>query len=174
MGISIHTLRVEGDVVPCGMFILFVLFQSTPSVWRVSSAFSNISLKCSTISIHTLRVEGDPLNTLIYLQLIRISIHTLRVEGDATPATYEEGGETISIHTLRVEGDMIYIGILQAYDDFNPHPPCGGWRLTDDSNSSFTIFQSTPSVWRVTMAYDGSIIFSTFQSTPSVWRVTLF
>ena len=34
--------------------------------------------------------------------------------------------------------------------DFNPHPPCGGWHISDFSNDYTVEFQSTPSVWRVT------------------------
>ncbi len=34
------------------------------------------------------------------------------------------------------------------------------------------IFQSTPSVWRVTMIVIKAYILLVFQSTPSVWRVT--
>ena len=57
--ISIHTLRVEGDL---KIFI------------RSSYGFF--------ISIHTLRVEGD--KTLDNINHgFQISIHTLRVEGDA-------------------------------------------------------------------------------------------
>ena len=55
--ISIHALRVEGDVCPCGFY------------------------KVCFISIHALRVEGDA--TLEHEEFIRqISIHALRVEGD--------------------------------------------------------------------------------------------
>ena len=55
--ISIHALRVEGDVG-------FTVFR--------------LSLK---ISIHALRVEGDPLSLCI-IDGYKISIHALRVEGD--------------------------------------------------------------------------------------------
>ena len=57
--ISIHTLRVEGDVSSLG----------TPSC-------------VPYISIHTLRVEGDWGVTCDGSQRCLISIHTLRMEGD--------------------------------------------------------------------------------------------
>ena len=57
--ISIHTLRVEGDI---------VLFPSL---------FDFV-----TISIHTLRVEGDRHKPFCHVLSKNISIHTLRVEGD--------------------------------------------------------------------------------------------
>ena len=56
--ISIHSLRMEGDLYPYG--------------------YSD----ASDISIHSLRMEGDP---DLYAQLIAeidISIHSLRMEGD--------------------------------------------------------------------------------------------
>ena len=59
-----------------------------------------------------------------------ISIHSLRVEGDQIPA-HCPANIPISIHSLRVEGD-----ILSA-------------RSIKDC-----IFQSTPSVWRETVAPD--------------------
>ena len=57
--ISIHALRVEGDVAQ-------VIVVKAPRV----------------ISIHALRVEGD-VHRFRILPCIRISIHALRVEGDA-------------------------------------------------------------------------------------------
>ena len=56
--ISIHTLRVEGDFQFEVFYSHEVLFQSTPSGWRVTK----IPVKGGSsryISIHTLRVEGD-------------------------------------------------------------------------------------------------------------------
>ncbi len=61
--------------------------------------------------------------------ILSISIHTLRVEGDRQEALEQQKSYCISIHTLRVEGDnFLYI--------LNPH---------------YILFQSTPSVWRVTL-----------------------
>ena len=58
LNISIHTLRVEGD---CLIFFYYGFqwqFQSTPSVWRVTTVIC-CSFATPRISIHTLRVEGD-------------------------------------------------------------------------------------------------------------------
>ena len=55
--ISIHTLRVEGDICPAAPQSLLT-FLSTPSVWRVTAA-CQCSSDALNISIHTLRVEGD-------------------------------------------------------------------------------------------------------------------
>ena len=101
--ISIHALRVEGDV------IYIFIFVFVPS-----------------ISIHALRVEGDErrfLHSARYADFYprppgggrlshsmfprtaeTISIHALRVEGDKI-APFVKHLHYISIHALRVEGD---------------------------------------------------------------------
>ena len=78
--ISIHTFRVEGDLKSTGLCypaIYFnphlpcgrrqdrglepsgkVQFQSTPSVWKVTTIFDSVSEKYK-ISIHAFRAEGD-------------------------------------------------------------------------------------------------------------------
>ena len=62
--ISIHALRVEGDVPFGANSYLFILFLSTPSGWRATSAQCAARL-LRTISIHALRVEGDILRLLL-------------------------------------------------------------------------------------------------------------
>ena len=56
--ISIHSLRMEGDMatsyVPSGTS----LFQSTPSAWRETEIVPTLRLS-KYISIHSLRMEGD-------------------------------------------------------------------------------------------------------------------
>ena len=79
----------------------------------------------------------------------------------------------ISIHSLRVEGDPTHNCSLSHTLDFNPLPPCGGRLFPANTLVRRHRFQSTPSVWRETMANKrkkgGGYIF---QSTPSVWRET--
>ena len=81
LNISIHTLRMEGDVNIRGSSKSAQIFQSTPSAWRVTSLPFNFLLaytfqstpsawrvtmgdlgkfQAAVISIHTLRMEGDP------------------------------------------------------------------------------------------------------------------
>ena len=159
LGISIHALRVEGDVhtiAPCFHLVY--------------------------ISIHALRVEGDPLilkhtvdNFLflstpsgwratlqIYSPLhdtIRISIHALRVEGDRQVVV--EGRITTRFlstpsgwrATLRITNKDLPV------KDFYPRPP-GGGRLDQTTPDQTTPeFLSTPSGWRATRDYgtDGQI-----------------
>ena len=102
-----------------------------------------------TISIHTLRMEGDLAAGITTREDI-ISIHTLRMEGDIVVIPLCPAIGFISIHTLRMEGDhIVYI-----------------------KNPSESIFQSTPSAWRVTLATQVAPGTAQFQSTPSAWRVT--
>ena len=101
--ISIHALRVEGDLItPCKR-VLLTVFLSTPSGWRATlhnqrklsggrrfyprppgggrRVFSRFTGVFRQVSIHALRVEGDQQRSL-HLTLRRVSIHALRVEGD--------------------------------------------------------------------------------------------
>ena len=81
--ISIHALRVEGDLLP-----------------RVRHLCER------RISIHALRVEGDGARGNARGGE-SISIHALRVEGDR-PSMYDKYKYLcISIHALRVEGDPL-------------------------------------------------------------------
>ena len=58
--------------------------------------------------------------------------------------------ELISIHTLCEEGDRLPGGLNKISDYFNPHPLWRGWRQDNFKRAKFFIFQSTPSVKRVT------------------------
>ena len=79
--ISIHALRVEGDL-PTEIVEQFMF-----------------------ISIHALRVEGDNAQMHNTSSGGYISIHALRVEGDVERAHDVKERLCISIHALRVEGD---------------------------------------------------------------------
>ena len=125
-------------------------FQSTPSVWRetqrrVCEEFA------AGISIHSLRMEGDQSMFQIFFFV------------------------QISIHSLRMEGDFSRNSILSIRGNFNPLPPYGGRPVDVKQLTVHDAFQSTPSVWRETLAIlPVSYFTKTFQSTPSVWRETLF
>ena len=191
--ISIHALRVEGDL----------HLSELPH--------------CKPISIHALRVEGDPGGDHPAAD-VPISIHALRVEGDLNPIFMCNRKGGISIHALRVEGDVIAqsepavpLGIsihaLRVEGDrwpsrpatrrqnFYPRPPCGGRRWRPQRPLWLCPFLSTPSVWRATgnircpgvqqtisihaLRVEGDellqllqLISFEFLSTPSVWRAT--
>ena len=72
-------------------------------------------------------MEGDPGRGFQLPELDGISIHTLRMEGDVRPLLFV-GLVAISIHTLRMEGD----------------------NDVDLTARTISVFQSTPSAWRVT------------------------
>ena len=213
--ISIHTFRVEGDKVTSAVVLLMSISIHT---FRVEGdnylhqhsdmcSYFNPHLPCGrwllqqcyyhyirSISIHTFRVEGDN-SSLSSLYKLRISIHTFRVEGDCKKQQQYFLGYKISIHTFRVEGDSDDWCFRSYRYDFNPHLPCGRWQRLCPQCFANGQFQSTPSVWKVTLldAYTiyfeyisihtfrvegdlASILFPgqvrIFQSTPSVWKVT--
>ena len=56
--ISIHSLRMEGDVLYGYGVHPESIFQSTPSAWR-ETLFSFFAVIIDGISIHSLRMEGD-------------------------------------------------------------------------------------------------------------------
>ena len=78
--ISIHALREEGDHLPSFCANSLILFLSTPSARRATSAMYEYGNN-TAISIHALREEGDK---ELYLTGTDtdISIHALREEGD--------------------------------------------------------------------------------------------
>ncbi len=171
-GISIHSLRMEGD-------------QTLEM--RIRSAI--------LISIHSLRMEGDS-----YCHFFTHSIrhfnplppHGGRPKHNANV----NWSHVISIHSLRMEGDRYHLFPCTGRKDFNPLPPHGGrpayCKLERVGEWDFNplpphggrparrslykpkiTFQSTPSAWRETCKYrpcnPSGILF---QSTPSAWRET--
>ena len=147
--ISIHSLRMEGDIEEKKQFALGKAFQSTPSAWRETHIYLLLTFTTfyfnplpphggrliirffayivNSISIHSLRMEGDTSIALFDFG-ISISIHSLRMEGDFLPPTLRSA-ISISIHSLRMEGD-----IARFSEHFSRIP-----------------FQSTPSAWRETL-----------------------
>ena len=146
--ISIHALRVEGDV------IYIFIFVFVPS-----------------ISIHALRVEGDPHNMYAIACTHFISIPALRGEGDHPSAKsiskkfyfYPRppgGGRPFQLST----------GLPQKH--FYPRPPGGGRRAPFFALCSICRFLSTPSGWRATRTHKITEHHTVFLSTPSGWRAT--
>ena len=104
--ISIHSLRMEGDLSRLLMDCVMSIFQSTPSAWRETPPICP-DLPPSRISIHSLRMEGDS------------PCQTTNPTGalfQSTPSAWREtqGGTSFP----------------QAGSDFNPLPPHGGRPLT--------------------------------------------
>ena len=148
--ISIHTLRVEGDL-HNRLFVLVIQnFNPHPPCggWP---AIPEAAVTPDTISIHTLRVEGDS--------------HLYQTQG-TRPTNFNPHPPC---------GGWLVATIIIIYKhNFNPHPPCGGWPTT----SATLLFSSNISIHTLRVEGDTDEFYSLghnewFQSTPSVWRVTI-
>ena len=122
--ISIHALRVEGDVIYIFIFV--------PS-----------------ISIHALRVEGDPHNMYAIACTHFISIHALRVEGDH-PSAKSISKKFYFYPRPPGGGRRAPFFALCSICRFLSTP--SGWRATRTHKITehHTVFLSTPSGWRAT------------------------
>ena len=82
LGISIHSLRVEGDLFAAFKVFADITFQSTPSVWRETLHQQEFLITYyqfqSTPSVWRETVNGVGNGDYTH----GISIHSLRVEGD--------------------------------------------------------------------------------------------
>ena len=192
--ISIHSLRVEGDLRDLWQGLDGRYFNPLPPCGGRRETINDFLEYC--ISIHSLRVEGDVMlklgsTNMIGFQstpsvwretlevtpmsiILKISIHSLRVEGDLVSAYSTTAAYLISIHSLRVEGDQSRKFHPMLHQNFNPLPPCGGRLTACHACENLSLFQSTPSVWRETTSLILSHAAAKFQSTPSVWRETKY
>ena len=140
--ISIHALRVEGDsVLMYACTHMIWIFLSTPSGWRATCKplCRNYIL---WISIHALRVEGDrQMDDLILL--IAISIHALRVEGDLSPTRTC----TLMSHFYPRPpggGRLLNSVAVDGKRNFYPRPPGGGRPKSRCSSSLHKDFYPRP------------------------------
>ena len=126
--ISIHSLRMEGDISGTIDWDGDETFQSTPSAWRETGNAVEIG-DLNEISIHSLRMEGDRRHEKLAWRICHfnplpphggrlrltpstgwgehISIHSLRMEGDEENWSGKALKVIISIHSLRMEGDIL-------------------------------------------------------------------
>ena len=146
--ISIHTLCEEGDERQQLYNLWDVNFNPHP-LWRGWRHYSYIFYLWfkfqSTPSVK--RVTKAIRN---FFRFLNISIHTLCEEGDTHPQTSQ-----------------------WINSDFNPHPLWRGWPASNCLADADFLFQSTPSVKRVTTQKGQNDLKTLFQSTPSVKRVTI-
>ena len=125
--ISIHALRVEGDLCSSFGFPPFVYFYPRPpGGGRPHDLF--LPRFADFISIHALRVEGD--------RAARKRIANLDIFL-STPSGWRATGCSISGSRYRA--------------NFYPRPPGGGRQFFASSISVATRFLSTPSGWRATV-----------------------
>ena len=124
--ISIHSLRMEGDVSELPVKPVRIAFQSTPSAWRETIEIDLLSGQ-EVISIHSLRMEGDP-------------------TGRKLRGLWE------NFNPLPPHGGRPAFPLFcpQQKSHFNPLPPHGGRLFQLRKKRSDKIFQSTPSAWRET------------------------
>ena len=122
--ISIHSLRMEGDVLLCtGQGILRHFNPLPPHGGRLFVFRRNrVALG---ISIHSLRMEGDvdEQNDFAVFWIFQSTPSAWR-------ETYKVKNQSatcvISIHSLRMEGDDVETYFLRILGHFNPLPPHGG------------------------------------------------
>ena len=79
-GISIHSLRMEGDIFRNKNRTRTAYFNPLPP-YGGRQHYAALVLVSADISIHSLRMEGDEVKTVGYIAT-NISIHSLRMEGD--------------------------------------------------------------------------------------------
>ena len=132
--ISIHSLRMEGDLRHWNNFPPNTKFQSTPSAWRETP-------ECR---------RQDQGNT--------ISIHSLRMEGDSTHQSCS-AGRTCHFNPLPPHGGRLHIDIDKAAEQLFQSTP-SAWRETLPSFAFPCIrsFQSTPSAWRETTIINNAML----------------
>ena len=121
--ISIHALREEGDVWPCGRGVAARPFLSTPSARRATGS-NHPNLLLEPISIHALREEGDVIRVGNLLVGKFLSTPSAR-RATGMPLGVEPS-QQISIHALREEGDDFGLVPVVFLKDFYPRPPRGG------------------------------------------------
>ena len=146
--ISIHSLRMEGDISVAAISRCNAAFQSTPSAWRETDAVTQTA-KAVRISIHSLRMEGDLIEGVYlrtdaefqstpsawretFCQSLRSAVHTFQ----STPSAWRETRQRFQVPV--------------CYCNFNPLPPHGGRLYKKYAKAQRYIFQSTPSAWRET------------------------
>ena len=125
VGISIHALREEGDVVAQPLAYLRPQFLSTPSARR---ATSKVTSKTGwEVDFYPRPPRGGrPEHEEFKRRLEEISIHALREEGDASSVCEMGMLRVISIHALREEGDSPGTTSSAQIAYFYPRPPRGG------------------------------------------------
>ena len=104
MPISIHSLYAEGDNVLGCVVSSTIIFQSTPSMQRETSAADRTISRGQFQSTPSMQRETSGV-ILREGADIEISIHSLYAEGDRVISKYKRKGY-ISIHSLYAEGDL--------------------------------------------------------------------
>ncbi len=170
-GISIHALLAESDLGFCP-------WQpwSRPISIHALLAESDRNLAATLdgmqeISIHALLAESDNMQ-FSPSRGEGISIHALLAESDVSLCRIITHNRAISIHALLAESDPCPMVWSARMEYFNPRSPCGERRLLLLPPNLHTIFQSTLSLRRATVAPYEYVYSFRFQSTLSLRRAT--
>ena len=171
--ISIHALRVEGDLKTIMLRRSIEKFLSTPSGWRATGTIAVTLSDGNGISIHALRVEGDQQWVCDEVDLENFYP---RPPGGGRPSKSYSNPWAMFKFLSTPSGwraTRVSIGITICMSDFYPRPPGGGRpqcvkRLTI---SSLYFYPRPPGGGRPIGA---SCIAKAprFLSTPSGWRAT--
>ena len=145
--ISIHSLRMEGDVLLAMICTISSYFNPLPPHGGRPAASVHVR-RLSAISIHSLRMEGDmsctccrrssadfnPLPPHGGRLVCRGDSRLIRCNFNPLPPHGGRRGRVqcavvagdISFHSLRMVGDVHHFKRLVSAKDFNPLPPHGG------------------------------------------------
>ena len=146
--ISIHSLRMEGDIVFYRIFPSCQHFNPLPPHGG-RRRFSMWMPNPHIISIHSLRMEGDAVSFEPYRRTA-ISIHSLRMEGDRIAQLETDLAKAFqSTPSAWRETHQVLVLFCRQFH-FNPLPPHGGRRTAGRLKNALKSFQSTPSAWRET------------------------
>ena len=147
-GISIHSLRMEGDCCRRPRRYPDKYFNPLPPHggrhW-IDGFFD----KFAKISIHSLRMEGDAYSTMLF-STIKSFQSTPSAWRETHTAEQYDGQENAFQSTPSAWRETSTRLTIYVMSDFNPLPPHGG-RPAGSGGITMTItFQSTPSAWRET------------------------
>ena len=198
-----HTVTLNKDFnphLPCGRWPIYIIlvyfsytFQSTPSVWKVTRQINKESDVHSHFNPHLPCGRWQSGSFKLFERILfqsTPSVWKVTIREKRTGET--QCNFNPHLPCGRWQG---YAPTLVGCYYFNPHLPCGRWLSLVLRLADCRLFQSTPSVWKVTgddvnylnvaiisihtfrVEGDATLVYiqqisQTFQSTPSVWKVT--
>ena len=144
-------------------------FQSTPSLRKVTCV-QPCKMLFLFISIHTFLTEGD---------LVRIQSSKISFDFNPHLPCGRWRCHSFLFHALRNFNPHLPCGRWPRSlahhipsQHFNPHLPCRRWRCLVAVDMIVKVFQSTPSLQKVTQGKRNKTAIAKFQSTPSLQKVT--
>ena len=147
--ISIHSLRMEGDIITQIVINTNIYFNPLPPHGGRRCADTD---PAEYLHFNPLPPHGGRLDNLDRrIRANVISIHSLRMEGDQTNQGYGKEAEC-NFNPLPPHGGRQRTPERCTFrrNHFNPLPPHGGRLLVSYLKEQILLFQSTPSAWRET------------------------